>query len=164
MVSADRLGSSFTNPKRAVPRLALSSSVTAVHRGSCNMSTKIECPFCQRALRVSHVSGPIACDGCGGQFNPGKLRYRPASLLRRVIGWAIVVIGLFRLLTNITVLLFVGGVGAGKTSDSRNWDIVILVAMTCVVPIVAIAAGLALKRGRMVLDPAPDDVSPMLDV
>jgi hypothetical protein len=124
----------------------------------------MECPFCERNLKVRDNSGPVTCDGCEGRFNPGKLRYQPASLARQVAGWVLIIIGGSNLLWIIGVVLVTVSIETAKPPGSRDWEIPLLLTMTCFVPSLLLAVGLALTRGRMVIDAPPDEIAPYLDV
>jgi hypothetical protein len=64
---------------------------------------------------------------------------------KRVIGWALLVVG---------SLLLVSAVSVALRSDFRDRDIAMKLVGTFLVPAVAIFAGLALKSGKVTVDDA----------
>jgi hypothetical protein len=123
------------------------------------MAAKHHCPFCERQLAVHNDCGPIlTCDGCGGQFNPGKLLYRPASVMRQILGWILILTGVFDLFGSVSLFVFAAiftGVGG---ADSGGIDLMFVFAINCVFSFAVFAGGLALKRGRIVIDTSPAEL------
>ncbi len=123
------------------------------------MATKIQCPFCERVLTLRYDSGPIvSCDGCERQFNAGKLIYQPASLIRRFVGWSLVVIGLGQLLGSIAAILFEVTIETARNAGPREWEDTFFPAMVCFFALLQVSGGLAFVRGRTVVIPSKDDL------
>ena len=129
------------------------------------MAARITCPFCERRLAVSDGSGVVACDGCEHRFNTGKLRYKPASLVRQVVGSFLVVAGTLGLLVWLLLFLVVvmAIVGSPRTDSSRPSEVTSLFVVMCIPPAVVVAIGLAMQSGRMVLDAPLELAAPELD-
>ena len=117
------------------------------------MADKLQCPYCGRKLPAPSQAGLVKCDGCKCPFDPSKLRYRPASFPRRVAGWVLLAVGAYLLLS---------GLSAALKYDYRAPVIAIVMRLlgTFLLPAFTIAAGAALKRGKMVLDVSPSDAGP----
>lgn len=109
---------------------------------------KLICPYCGRHQPIPAQAGVVACDGCERRFDPAKVRFQPASLPKRVAGWSLLVIGL---------LLLLGGISAALRHDSRDPDLPMRLVGTFLLPAVAILAGSALGRGRLVVDESRPD-------
>src|SRR6516165_8814322 len=107
------------------------------------MADKLQCPYCGRKLPAPSQAGLVKCDGCRCPFDPSKLRYRPASLPRRVAGWVLLAVG---------ILLLLSGLSAARTYNYRDPVIITRLLGTFLLPAFTIAAGAALKRGKTVLD------------
>ena len=57
----------------------------------------LECPYCGRSLSPPSQPGPVTCDGCEQQFDPGKVRVQPPSVPREAAGWVLLVFGVVML-------------------------------------------------------------------
>jgi hypothetical protein len=101
------------------------------------------CPHCGRKLPVPAQSGTVRCDGCEQSFDPSKVRLRPASMPKRIIGWALLVVG--------SLLLF-GAVSAALRYDLRDHRTAVRLFGTFLLPAVAIFAGFSLKSSRLAVE------------
>ena len=69
------------------------------------MSSKMQCPGCQREITKLDQPGPMVCDGCALQFDPTLIRYQSPVLWKRVVGWALLALtGLMLLITSRIML------------------------------------------------------------
>jgi hypothetical protein len=108
----------------------------------------LECPYCGRSLSRPSQPGPVVCDGCEQQFDPGKVRVQPASVPKEAAGWVLLVFGVVMLAPAVIVICL---------ANLHDRDLPMRIFGMLLIPAVLIFTGLALKRGKTVVDDASTD-------
>jgi hypothetical protein len=109
---------------------------------------RLVCPHCGRNLPFPDHSGAVICDGCEQAFVPSKVHLRPASMPKRIAGWALLVVGL---------LLLVSAISAALKEDFRDRDFAMKLVGVFLQPAIAIFAGLNLKAGKLAVETSPSE-------
>jgi hypothetical protein len=112
------------------------------------MARTLNCPECGLPLKQAADHDLLECEGCGSRFDPSSLRYEQAPEWRQLAGLALIGLG---------VLFFLTAIDASLPFISvRETDAGMKLLGAVMLPTAAILGGLALVRGRVVLDRVPD--------
>ncbi len=106
----------------------------------------IFCPKCERRLTPANPPGPMTCDGCSHAFDPSTVRWRKPHLLRRLLGWFLILVAALSALQSAPLLLL-------PIDESRVAGLIGHFS----VPFLLFLGGRALAQSRLVEDPAPPD-------
>ena len=109
----------------------------------------LECPYCGRSLSPPSQPGAVICDGCEQYFDPGKVRVQPPSVPREAAGWVLLVFGIVMLAPAIIAMFL---------ANSHDRDLPMRIFGMLLIPGVLIFTGLALKRGKTVVDGASTEL------
>ena len=110
--------------------------------------SKLTCPYCDRRLQVPVQNGLVTCDCCEKRFDPSKVRVQPAPWPKRACGGALVVLG---------ILLLIVALASLPRYDLHESDGQFAAVGAFLPGGFALFGGLALGRGKLVIDDSPHD-------
>ena len=115
------------------------------------MSSKMQCPGCQRQITKLDQPGTMVCDGCELQFDPALIQYQPAVFWRRVVGWALLALAGLMLLSVFRIVL--------TKLNRHDMDFTMRMVGLFLLPALAFLVGKGLMTGKNVLVESPIELA-----
>lgn len=114
------------------------------------MSSRMQCPGCQRQITKLDQPGTMVCDGCELQFDPTLIRYQPPDHWRRVVGWALLALAGLMLLVDLRIVL--------TKLNIHDMDFTMRMVGLFLLPVLAFFGGKGLITGKNVLVESPTEL------